>query len=159
MENVESTIKREGNIVTYTRLLHAPRELVWEAWTDPEHVKNWWGPDGFTLTNKGMDVQPGGAWTFIMHGMGQDFPNEVVFTEVKKPELLVYKHSDGKPNGIRFTSHIIFEEQGENTLLTMKTIMRSEEELLDLERKVNAIEGGKQHLGRLAAYVIQLKNN
>lgn len=157
MENTKSTFKREGNITIYTRLLHASRELVWEAWTDPEHVKNWWGPDGFTLTNKAMDVRPGGTWTFTMHGMGMDFPNKVEFIEVKKPELLVYKHSDGEPDGFSFTTHITFEEQGENTLLTMKGIFRSEEELLEKDRQVNAIEGGKQHLGRLDAYVTQLK--
>src|SRR5690349_9163860 len=125
MENTNSTVKQEGNKVIYTRLLHAPRELVCEAWTDPEQVIEWWGPDGFTFTNKAMDVRPGGTWIFTMHGMGMDFPNVVEFIEVKKPELLAYKHSDGKPDGISFTNRITFEEQGENTLLTMTQIHKS----------------------------------
>ena len=45
-----------------TRLLNAPRELVWEVWTNPEHIKNWWGPNGFTSTIFQMDVKPGGTW-------------------------------------------------------------------------------------------------
>ena len=92
MEKNKSTFRQEGNRLIHTRLLDAPRELVWEVWTNPEHLKNWWGPNGFTLTNKSMEVQPGKYWNFIMHGMGQDFDNSIQYTEVIKPSLLAYKH-------------------------------------------------------------------
>lgn len=161
MENSKSTCIRKGNEVIYTRLLHAPRELVWEAWINPEHVKNWWGPDGFTLTHKSMEVKPTGIWRFIMHGMGRDFANRIQFIEVKKPSLLVYKHmDDDNPDALTFTAYISFEEAGENTLITMRNVLPSEEVLLELDRQVNAIEGGNQHLARLDEYLSQqLKNN
>jgi uncharacterized protein YndB with AHSA1/START domain len=48
--------------IVISRVLDAPRELVWEVWTDPRHVVHWWGPDGFTTTIETMDVRPGGVW-------------------------------------------------------------------------------------------------
>ena len=73
-----SSARRE--IIT-TRVLDAPRELVWKAWTDPKHVAEWWGPNGFTNTIHEMDVRPDGVWRFIMHGPdGVDYKNEIVFT-------------------------------------------------------------------------------
>src|SRR5688500_10546505 len=68
MENY-NTFKHEDNTLTHTRLLDAPRELVWEVFTNPEHIKEWWGPNGFSLTTKSMTVAPGNTWEFIMHGM------------------------------------------------------------------------------------------
>src|SRR5437762_5468671 len=61
----DNTADREINI---SRLLHAPIELVWEVWTNPEHIKNWWGPNGFTNTITKMEVEPGGEWDLVMHG-------------------------------------------------------------------------------------------
>ena len=83
-----NTFKQEGNILIHTRILDAPRDLVWEVWTTPEHIKEWWGPDGFSLTIKSMNVEPGKAWDSIMHGWGRDFDSKVEYMEVKKPSLL-----------------------------------------------------------------------
>ena len=65
-----NTLKQEENILIYTRIIDAPRDLVWEVWTTPEHIKEWWGPDGFSLTTKSMNVEPGKIWDFIMYGTG-----------------------------------------------------------------------------------------
>ena len=54
--------------IVATRIYGAPRELVWRVWTDPKHIAQWWGPQGFTNTIREMDVRPGGAWRFTMHG-------------------------------------------------------------------------------------------
>jgi uncharacterized protein YndB with AHSA1/START domain len=59
MQNKYNTFKQEDNFLIQTRILDAPRELVWEVWTNPEHIKEWWGPDGFSLTTKLMQVEPG----------------------------------------------------------------------------------------------------
>src|SRR5436190_19477576 len=68
-----STKNRE---LLLTRLLNAPIELVWEVWTNPEHIAQWWGPNGFTNTITKMDVQPGGEWDLVMHGPdGTDYKN------------------------------------------------------------------------------------
>ena len=60
----ESIANRE---IKSTRLIKAPRDLVWQMWTDPKHIAQWWGPKGFTNTIHQMDVRPGGVWDFIMH--------------------------------------------------------------------------------------------
>jgi uncharacterized protein YndB with AHSA1/START domain len=76
-----------------TRLLNAPPELVWEVWTKPEHIKNWWSPNGFSNTIFQMDVIPGGVWDLIMHGPdGTDYKNQSVFFEVINFEKIVYDH-------------------------------------------------------------------
>src|SRR5882757_8916496 len=76
-----------------SRKLNAPIELVWEVWTKPEHIVNWWGPDGFTNTIHTMDVSPGGEWNLVMHGPdGTDYKNKSIFKEVIKYKKLVYEH-------------------------------------------------------------------
>ncbi|MGN6569752.1 MAG: SRPBCC domain-containing protein, partial [Flavipsychrobacter sp.] len=81
MENQKSsTVNRE---IRLTRTLNAPVDLVWEAWTNPEHVANWWGPNGFTNTISKMDMQAGGEWNLVMHGPdGTDYDNKSIFREV-----------------------------------------------------------------------------
>jgi len=75
----------DREIVT-TRVVDAPRELVFRAWTEPEHVGQWWGPNGFTSTIQEMDVRPGGVWRLVMHGPdGTDYPNESIYLEVVRP--------------------------------------------------------------------------
>jgi uncharacterized protein YndB with AHSA1/START domain len=79
-------------IVT-TRTVHAAREAVWEAWTNPILLAQWWGPKGFRNTFYEFDLQPGGAWRFIMHSPDEvHFPNESVFQEIAQPERIVFKH-------------------------------------------------------------------
>src|ERR1044072_4524095 len=96
------TANRELKI---TRLVNAPRELVWKLWTEPEHIKHWWGPKGVTNTISKMDV--GGEWEFVMHGPdGTDYPNKHTYIEVVKPEKLVMTHM-----GL-FVMTATFTEQG-----------------------------------------------
>ena len=81
MQNGKSnTADRE---ISISRLLNAPIDLVWEVWTDPEHIKNWWGPNGFTNTISTMDVKPEGEWDLTMHGPdGTDYKNKSIFKEI-----------------------------------------------------------------------------
>ena len=58
----------QGQELVITRIFDAPRELVWKAWTDPNHIAQWWRPNGFSTTTDTMDVRPGGVWRFVMHG-------------------------------------------------------------------------------------------
>lgn len=77
--------------IVITRVFDAPRELVWNAWTDPKQIVRWWGPRGFITTIHEMDVRPGGVWKSTMHGPdGTDYPSQSVFVEVVKPERIVY---------------------------------------------------------------------
>lgn len=157
MQEKNSSFRQEGNQLIHTRILNAPRELVWDVWTNPEHIKQWWGPDGFTLTNHSMDVRAGKQWKFIMHGWGQDFDNKVDYLEVVKPSLLVYRHGD-ENDTISFTVYVSFEELADKTFLTMRSVFASEELIAELDRKVNAIESGKQTLNKMEAYVNQINS-
>lgn len=97
-----------------TRVFDAPRELVWNAWTDPHQVAQWWGPRGFTTTIHEMVVTPGGVWRHTMHGPdGTDYPNRNIFIGVVKPERIVYSLSGGKTGDSSVQSELIwtFEEQ------------------------------------------------
>jgi len=147
-----NTFKQEENVLIHTRILDAPRDLVWEVWTNPDHIKEWWGPNGFSLTTKSMAVEPGKIWDFIMHGWGKDFDNKIEYLEVKKPSLISYKHS-GEGVDYSFLVSILFEEVEGKTLLTMKSTFKSKEIIEELNRRVNAIEGGKQTLNRLENYL------
>lgn len=155
MQKENSSFRQEGNQLIHTRLLNAPRELVWEVWTEPEHIREWWGPTGFTLTHKSMEVSPGKLWRFTMHGYGQDFENKIEYIDVVKPSSLTYRHRD-EADTIDFTVYVTFEEVGAKTLLTMRSVFASKEVIEELDRKVNAIEGGKQNLDRMETYINNL---
>jgi uncharacterized protein YndB with AHSA1/START domain len=148
----------DNEIVT-TRLLKAPRELVFRAFTDPAQVGLWWGPAGFTITTHEMRVAPGGRWRFMMHGPdGVDYPNRIDYREVVEPERLVYDLSDDdetKPTSF----HIIvsFEAQGEHTLLTMRAIFENAAVRNRVVTEANAIEGGIQTVDRLEAHLAVLQ--
>jgi len=78
-------------IVT-VRTVNFPIELAFKAWTNPNHLKNWWGPKGFTNTFNEYDLRPGGKWSFIMHGPNKgNYPNEVEFIKIDKPNLIYWK--------------------------------------------------------------------
>ena len=157
MAEENSSFQQVGNELIYVRMLNAPRDLVWEVWTEPDHIKEWFGPDGFTITHKTMEVQKGKQWKFTMHGQGQDFENKIEYLEVNKPSMLVYRHGD-EEDDISFMVYINFENLGDKTLLTMRSVFKSEEYLDEINRKFGAVEGGKQTLSKLDAYVsAQLK--
>ena len=152
-----NSFKQEENILIHTRILDAPRDLVWEVWTTPAHLKEWWGPNGFSVTTKSMNVAPGKIWDSVMHGMGRDFDNKVEYIEVIKPSMMSYKHF-GESEDYDFMVSVLFEEVEGKTLLTLKSIFKSKAIIEELNRKVNAIEGGKQTLNRLENYLKTLVN-
>lgn len=149
MEN--DTTDRE---IRFSRLLNAPIELVWEVWTNPEHIKNWWGPNGFTNTISKMDVQPEGEWNLIMHGPdGTDYINESIFKEVIKHRKIVYEHISVP----KFTSTITFESLGNQTQLDWLMLFEDKEQLIQVVKKFNAAEGLKQNVEKLQAYLDNYK--
>jgi uncharacterized protein YndB with AHSA1/START domain len=81
----------DSEIVT-TRILNFPQELVFEAWSNPTHLKNWWGPKGFTNTFNVFDFRVGGKWSFVMHGPDKGhYPNECEFIQIDVPNLIAWK--------------------------------------------------------------------
>lgn len=128
--------------IVAARVLHAPRKLVWQMWTDPAHVARWWGPRGFTTTIQRMDVEPGGVWRFVMHGPdGVDYDNEIVYREIVKPERLVYAHVVPPP----FLQEVTFTDLGGvRTRVTVRNTFESAEDV-----QPYAIEGMRETLERL----------
>lgn len=141
--------------VVNSRVFDAPRELVFQAFTDPRHIGEWWGPNGFTITTERMDVRPGGEWVFVMHGPdGTDYPNRIVYLEIERPSKLVYKHGTGEADDPgQFETTVTFREQDGQTHLTMRALFLTAAARDYVVKEHNAIEGGKQTLGRLAAYL------
>jgi uncharacterized protein YndB with AHSA1/START domain len=150
MTSPPSTADRE--IVT-TRLIDAPRELVFEAWTDPTHVGHWFGPEGFTTITHSMDVRPGGVWRFTMRGPdGKDWPNVVTYQEVAPPERLVYLHGDDREPDM-FHTTVTFHDRGGKTALTMRAVFKTAAAREYVVRENGAIEGAQQTVSRLERYV------
>jgi uncharacterized protein YndB with AHSA1/START domain len=146
-----STADRELSI---TRILNAPRELVWEVWTNPEHIKHWWGPNGFTNTIHEMEVKPGGVWDFIMHGPdGVNYKNKIIYKEVVKPERLVYDHVSGP----KFEATITFVARGNKTVVTMHSVFESAEQLAIVVKQFKADVGMVQNMDRMENYLLNLK--
>lgn len=150
----EDTADRE---ILVSRIFHAPRELVWQAMTDPEHVIHWWGPRGFTNTIKTMDVRPGGVWELTMHGPdGVNYPNKSVFKEVVKPERIVYSHGGGRENGpgAHFIATWSFDRIDANqTKLTIHMVFPSAKDRDFVVREFGALEGARQTLERLSEHL------
>lgn len=145
--------------IVLSRVVNAPRELVWEVWTDPKHLEKWWGPNGFSTTTKEFSFGIGGCWRHVMHGPdGTDYPNMLHYEELVKPERIVYSHSDGGDgaNDAQFMATITFEEVDGKTLVTMRSVFNSPAELQHVIKTYGAIEGGKQHLANLDDYVSHL---
>ena len=109
--------------IVMTRTFDAPRELVWEALTNPKHVQKWYGGHYFSNPHCEMDVREGGIWRHEMRTpQGHDFKLEFVYVEVKKPERLVWKHvdhdtrKDGPPKSIMT---VTLEDLGAKTKWTL----------------------------------------
>ena len=151
----ETRVPADEPIIAFTRLLDAPRELVWKVWTDPKHVGQWWGPNGFSVTTHSISVKPGGLWDFIMHGPdGRDYDNRITYQEVVAPERLVYSHGEpGDPD--QFHVIVTFEAVGAKTRLVMQSRFPSIAARDHVAREFGAAEGGSQHLDRLATYLAQ----
>lgn len=142
--------------IIISRVVNAPRELVWEAMTDPLHVVNWWGPRGFSTTIETMDVRPGGIWRHVMRGPdGTEYPNESVFQEVVKPERIVWLHGGtAKKTSISFVMTWTFEEvEPGKTKVTIHQVYPTAEMRNKVATEFGAIEGGKQTLERLSEHV------
>jgi uncharacterized protein YndB with AHSA1/START domain len=159
LDRLAEHLEKQAREIVITRVFDAPRELVFEMWTDPKHLMHWYGPRGFTITIQEMDVRPGGAWNMIMHGPdGANYPNHSVFTEVVKPERLVYVHDGRREGGSNsdFEQTVTFEEQGAKTLLTMRLLFPTAADRDRVVKQFNAIEGGNQTLDRLGERLAQM---
>ncbi len=145
----------DREIVT-SRVINAPRELVFEAFTDVRHLSQWWGPDGFTTTTRALEFRVGGVWDFVMHGPdGTDYQEWISWTEITPPERIALLHGEfsGDPNA--FASVLTFVPDGATTRIEMRTLFPTKELRDMVVEKDHAIKGGQQTLAKLAAYIAE----
>jgi len=113
------------------RLFDAPRDLVFKAWTDPEHMAQWWGPKGFASTVQKFEFRPGGAYLIHMRSpQGTDHWSQGIYQEIVSPEKLVMAGSwvdaQGNPTTPQTVLTVTFEDISGKTRLTLHQIFESE---------------------------------
>ena len=133
--------------IVVTRLFNAPRLLVFEAWTKPEHVTHWWDPSGMPLAVCEIDLRPNGAFRWVNRaadaGEGHSFAG--IYREIVPPEKLVFSGESG-------FCQLLFTEEGKKTKLTMTIECATEKDRHALlQMRVDA--GTAQTLENLAAYL------
>lgn len=142
--------------IVITRTIHGPRRLVFEAFTDIRHLSRWWGPNGFTTTTRAFEFAAGGVWDFVMHGPdGTDYPNWITWQHIEPPERIAMLHGSSAHDPNAFESIITFADHGETTEITLRNVFPTAEARDQAVEKYHAIEGARQTLGRLAAYVTE----
>jgi uncharacterized protein YndB with AHSA1/START domain len=145
------TTDASGRELITTRVLDAPRERVFSAFSEAGHLAQWWGPEGFRNTFHEFDLRAGGAWRYTMHGPnGADYPNESVFVEVVKPERIVIEHVSGP----RFRLTITLAAEAGRTRLTWGQRFPTAAECDKI--KSVAIPANEQNLDRLEARLAQM---
>ncbi|WP_240670512.1 SRPBCC family protein [Actinoplanes solisilvae] len=146
----------ENREILISRVIDAPRELVFEAFTEVRHLSQWWGPHGFTTTTRAFEFREGGAWDFVMHGPdGTDYQEWIDWTEIAPPERIALLHGESRDDPNAFESFLTFEPDGATTRVVMRTVFPTKELRDQAVEKYGAIEGGRQTLSNLAAYVIK----
>jgi Uncharacterized conserved protein len=142
--------------IVISRVISAPRELVFEAFTEVRHLSRWWGPEGFTTTTRAFEFRVGGEWDFVMHGPdGTDYQEWISWTEIAPPEriaLLTVSPAATRTPSSRST----FAPDGAATRIEMRTVFPTKELRDEAVEKYHAIEGGQQTLSNLAAYVTEI---
>ncbi len=97
---MEQTNKTTAPEVIITRTLNAPRDLVYETFTECKHLMNWWGPKGFTMTHCDIDLRPGGHYHYCLEGPdGSAMWGKAIYQEIERPETLIYTVSFSDKDG------------------------------------------------------------
>ena len=134
----------------YVREVAAPPARVYAAFTDPEALAAWWGPNGFRTETFAMDVRPGGQWRFVMRGPdGKEWPNFIEYTEVEPPSRLHWKHrgaEDGPPD---FEVELTLTPTASGGTRIGFTMICADEATRDAKMNWGAAEGAQQTLDRL----------
>jgi uncharacterized protein YndB with AHSA1/START domain len=131
--------------IVSSRVINISRDIVFSAWTNPAHLKNWWGPAGFTNTFLEFDLRPGGRWKFIMHGPEKgNYPNEVEFIKIDRPAVIAWNRLS-KPI---FQVVATFEElAADKTRIVFKQIFNSATECNKVKKF--AVDKNEENFDRL----------
>lgn len=147
------SLKCRPNEIRIVRVYDAPLATVWDAWTDPEQVAQWWGPRGFTLTHHSKDLRTGGHWAYTMHGPdGTDYQNKTLYHEVIPYQRLVYDHGGNDDRDPLFRVTVVFSETNGKTTLDMTSTLPSAEQAEQMKKFIKQA-GGNGTWDRLAEYL------
>ena len=135
------------------RVIAAPRQVVWDAWMNPETLPQWWGPDGFSCRTDRIDLRQGGEWVFDMIAPdGTVFPNHHRYGEVRPDERMAYELLWGENGPKHADAWAAFEEIEGATKVTLGMVFSTAAEFQDA-KGFGAVELGLQTLGKLARFV------
>lgn len=148
-------LESDPKVIEGVRIFGAPRTLVFSVFTDPKHLSQWWGPNGFTTTTSSFDFRAGGVWRFVMHGPdGRDYQNRITFEEIVPNELIAYRHGGGEDvEPVQFKQRLTFEDIGGKTKLVWRGEFASAEDRARVIRDYGADKGLVQTMSRLEQYV------
>ena len=143
--------------IVISRVIGAPRTLVFEAFTRVRHLSRWWGPEGFTTTTRSFEFREGGEWCFVLHGPdGTDYQEWITWREIAPPERIALLHGESRDDPDAFESVLTFEPAGEQTRIVMHTVFPTKDLRDEAVEKYHAIEGGEQTLRNLANYIAEI---
>ncbi|MGY2916091.1 SRPBCC family protein [Bradyrhizobium sp. USDA 3262] len=145
----------EKPVITMSRVFDAPRDVVWKAWTDPKHVMQWWGGEGFTSPVCEMDVRVGGAWHQIMQFPdGTKITMDFVYTEVDPPKRLSWRNAVTQPNGPpSLLQTLSFEDLGDGRTKWDLVALAESFEQRDIAARMGFAGMVTQGLDRLAKHL------
>ncbi|WP_028477409.1 SRPBCC family protein [Nocardia sp. CNY236] len=143
--------------IVISRVVDAPRELVFEAFTHVRHLSQWWGPNGFTTTTRSFEFRKDGVWDFVMHGPdGTDYSEWITWTEIVPPEWIALLHGESRDDPNAFETTLTFVPHGAATRIVMRTVFPTKQLRDRAAEQYHAIEGGEQTLSNLAAHVAEI---
>jgi uncharacterized protein YndB with AHSA1/START domain len=160
--SVKSSMEKKDREFVMERVFNAPRELVWQAWSQPEHLKHWWGPKHWTLPVCRVDFRPGGIWHYCMRGPnGEESWGRAVYREIVEPERIVYKDSfsDAEGNTAEGMPEMVitvtFDDMDGKTKVTARALFETAEDL-ETVLDMGMVEGLTQTWDRLEAYLAEV---
>ncbi|MGQ0540356.1 MAG: SRPBCC domain-containing protein [Blastocatellia bacterium] len=149
-----------------TREFDAPRDLVWQVWTEPKHIEKWFGPEGFNTRVKSMDFRQGGKWEYVMIGPdGAEYPFGGVYLEIEPIEKVVSTNEFGEeyternpdismPKIMSVTT--LFEDHGTTTRVVIKTTHATAEDRKKHE-EMGVVAGWNSSFDKMDDYLAELQ--
>lgn len=148
-----TTTPAKSNELKVIRFYSASVPAVWDAWSDPDQAKHWWGPRGFTLTTHSKDLRVGGRWHYTMHGPdGADYVNKTKYLEVEKHRKMVYDHGGNDERRPLFRVTVLFKALDGGTLMDMTMTLPTAEDAQQTKKFIRKA-GGDGTWDRLAEYL------
>ena len=138
-----NTAVGDDRTIVIERVIDAPRSVVWKAFTDPEQLPLWWGPEGYSCETSEIDIREGGVWRFTMCGPnGVEYKNRITFNKITPEAQIAYTtDDDGTSDQPAFDSVARFEARGNKTVFTLRMRFDSAAIRKSME-DFGAVEGG-----------------